>query len=347
VIGILRKTCYKRIPGLLLIAAAVLLWTSSGEAAYRVTGLEVTPAEESVTVTLEATASVSYSYFTMDEGEPRLVVDLFDAVHELPKYHFQTPGTPLIDRIRTSQYRPYPDPSARVVLDLPVLMPFQINAIDNQLIITLSGASVMESISQEPVQESAEEMSNPTDDVQSSAEKENIPPAEIGREEPAAAKKIADQSQPITPKEIKSKVETSAGQDIQAAHDSLHTEKGDSTGEKQEPPVFSQLFTMGLREPVSYSSGGRRDPFRELPVGQQVEFGHAPLADVEKLSIVGILWDEGGYRALAQDVERNAYVFRKGDPVLYGHVTRIEEERVIFRLYRRGLDRTIILKLPQ
>ncbi|MFC1683023.1 AMIN domain-containing protein [Candidatus Zixiibacteriota bacterium] len=335
----------------------LLFWAVPGEAAYRVTGLQVAPAGDSVTVTLEATAAVSYSYFTMDEGEPRLVVDLADAVHDLPKYRFQAAGTPLIMGIRTSQYRPYPEPAARIVLDLPMLMPFQIKAVENQLIIRLSGASVVEMIPQGPVKEAAEGASNPTDDLGGSTEKQVVPQTENHIEPPTGIEEIDEQTRQVTSTKPGAEQEASAKGDIHAgelanvlpvaAHDSTHSEEGDSTIEKQAPPLVSQLFTMGLREPVSYSSGGRRDPFVELPAGQQVELGRAPLADVEKLSIVGILWDVDGYRALAQDVERNAYVFRKGDPVLYGSVTRIEEERVIFRLYRRGLDRTIILKLPQ
>jgi hypothetical protein len=357
VIGILAKSLRGGFAGLLLISAAALLWTSSGAAAYRVTGLEVAPAGESVTVTLVATAPMSYSYFTIGEAEPRLVVDLSDAVHELPKYRFQAAGTPLIDGIRTSQYRPYPDPSVRVVLDLPVLMPFQINAFDNKLIIALEGTSAVEKIPKGPVQESVGGASKPTNDLRSSIEKQNIPQPEAQIEASTEMKQIEEQSQQVTSTKAESEGGASGKLDFQAAElakvapgtarDSIHSDEGDSTIKKQAPSPVSQLFTMGLREPVSYSSGGRRDPFVELPAGQQVEFGHAPLADVEKLSIVGILWDQDGYRALAQDAERNAYVFRKGDPVLYGYVTRIEEERVIFRLNRRGLDRTIILKLPQ
>ena len=127
---------------LCLLGATVclLLMNNAGEAAYRVTDLEVSQVRDGVSISIAGNASLKYTHFTIGEPQPRLVVDFSDAVHDLPKYHFGNLGTPLVNRIRTSQYQPYPQPSVRIVLDMPRLVPFEIRGEDRRVIITLQAA---------------------------------------------------------------------------------------------------------------------------------------------------------------------------------------------------------------
>jgi hypothetical protein len=327
----------------LLLGGVILLFVAAhAGAAYRVTNLEFSDMENGALLTIEANSSMRYSYFTIGEPDPRLVVDIFDAVHALPKYHFKNLGSSLVIRIRTSQYRPYPQPSVRVVLDMPKLIPFMIKEEDNRLVVSLEAASEEVSIAEEPSQMPAEVVPGDKEettlpfDEQDQDKKEPAPtPAQVIVPAAVPPNKQAQSApeSPVPPPKPSEETEQSE-------------EKVAEPSPRKEPPS-AELFALGIREPVSYSRGGRRDPFASLPAKEEVEFGQAPLPNVEKLNIVGILVGENGYRALAQDDDKNGYVLRKGDPVLYGYVARIEEKRVVFRLNQRGLDRTVILKLPQ
>jgi hypothetical protein len=316
---ILTQYFSRRLLGVLLTGAGLLFWAGPLEAAYRVTGLEVSSVERGPAITIKADGPLNYRYFTIGEPEPRLVVDFSDAVHGLPKYHFVNLKTPLINRIRTSQYSPYPEPVVRIVLDMPKLVAFQMALHEGEkdrLVIQLEAPVDNVSAAQTVV-------TKPEESVEQVRGETQPPP-----EEHAQAVEKAPVVSPSPPDSAGSPGET-------------------SVPEKPEKVSSPELLALGYREPVSYSSGGRRDPFVSLPAQQETKFGEAPLPNVEKLTIVGILMGTGGYRALAQDDKENGYVLRKGDRVLYGYVVRIEEERVVFRLNRRGLDRTVILKLSQ
>ena len=349
--GIFRQTFFNKLLFSLFLGAVLLFLTAPVDAAYRVTDLQVSQTEEGVTVTVMADALVSYDYFTMGEPEPRLVVDFSNAIHGLPKYHFRNLHTHLIDEIRTSQYRPFPHPMVRVVLDMSKLLPFMIIKEENRLVIMIETNLKEEFTAQDPLQQESLHMSPETKD-------EAVQDAEISVEEYGpfqiqAQAPVEQQPRPEKSVLAPARDEHETENEQESALTSVSPEDTIQSGEEfagldqQKKTTVSRLFALGIREPVFYSSGGKRDPFVSLPMAQEVEFGQAPLPDVEKLTIVGILLDLDGYRALAQDEDKNAYVLRKGDRVLYGYVVRVEEERVVFRLNRRGLDKTIIIKLPQ
>lgn len=311
-----------------------MLWASPGEAAYWITSLEVSRTPQGAAVTVEADAPPSYSYFTIGEPDHRLVVDFSNAVHGLPKYRFGGLETGLISGIRTSQYRPYPQPSVRVVLDMPRPAPFHMKVEGNRLVIVLEAPSDSNLVAEEPGQRPSQ--APIPEDVDVQADPENVevqaPSIEMEAQAPEQESDQVVEVRTITPV---------------SAEDSIGSGEEVPPLDEPEKTMAPQLLALSIRKPVSYSSGGRRDPFVQLPGGQEVEFGQAPLPNVERLTIVGILLGSDGYRALAQDNAQNGYVLRTGDRVLYGYVAKIEEQRVVFRLDRRGLDRTVILKLPQ
>jgi hypothetical protein len=323
--GVFTQTFYGKFLGLLLVGASFLLLASSLEAAYRVTGLEVSAVDGSTAVTIEADAPPGFAYFTIGEPEPRLVVDFSDAVHGLPKYRFGNLESQLIHRIRTSQYRPYPQPVVRIVLDMPRLVPFQMQEEGNRLVIVLETPSDSNLVEGEPGKA-------PSQPPGSEVVETQAPSAEMEVQTPTEESDQVEEEHAMTP--VSDEDSIGSGEEV-------------ADLPAPEKTTASQLHAPGIREPVSYSSGGRRDPFVPLPGGQDVEFGQAPLPNVEKLTIVGILRETDGYRALVQDADQNGYVLRNGDRVLYGYVASIEEQRVVFRLNRRGLDRTVILRLPQ
>jgi hypothetical protein len=355
-------------PGVLLMSLVVSLGMSPAEAAYRVTDLSFRTSPGEIRMTIQTDGAVQYGFFTMDESQPRLVIDLANAVHALERHRHQPPVEGALMRVRTSQYRPYPDPVVRVVLDFRRLMPFEMEATDEGLAVVLQEPPRTAALGEEPGRSDGHLPDAEQRDVvltaaapeTAGASPPNEPGEVVPRLAPSAESEASEEavtanappvpedrpiSEPSPKKVTETAQETSLEMTLEA---SLETSSPDSAGASEEQgTLMSRLLALGIREPVSYHSGGRRDPFVPLPAKQEVEFGQAPLPDVEKLSIVGILQGIGGYRALVQDDADNGYVLRKGDRVLYGYVARIEAERVVFYLNRRGLDRTVILKIPQ
>jgi len=136
----------KKFLGLLLIGASLMGSAGTLQAAYRVMDLDVFEGDGGVVITITADAPVIFGYFAIGGSKPRLVIDLSDALHGLPKYRFDNLGTTLISSIRASQYRPYPQPSVRVVFDMPELLPFQIWGEHNRLVIFLERISGISSV---------------------------------------------------------------------------------------------------------------------------------------------------------------------------------------------------------
>jgi hypothetical protein len=92
---------------------------------------------------------------------------------------------------------------------------------------------------------------------------------------------------------------------------------------------------------VEYRVYGR-DPF--LPIKQDEE---GPLPNVEKLKIVGILYDHSSRIALLEDMTNpgNAFALRENDPVKNGYLVKIQSDKVVFLLNEFGISRTYSMKL--
>jgi type IV pilus assembly protein PilQ len=97
---------------------AGLLVTAGGP----VTGLSIQPAPERTEVVISMEGQAEYRDFTM-EGPSRLVVDLMDARHALPKQNFLDIHRGGIRSIRTSQYS---ESIVRVVLELDAVVGYQV-----------------------------------------------------------------------------------------------------------------------------------------------------------------------------------------------------------------------------
>jgi len=86
-----------------------------------VTGLSIQPAPERTEVVISMEGQAEYRDFTM-EGPSRLVVDLMDARHALPKQNFLDIDRGGIRSIRTSQYSEF---IVRVVIELDQVVEYQ------------------------------------------------------------------------------------------------------------------------------------------------------------------------------------------------------------------------------
>jgi len=98
-----------------------------------VTGLSIQPAPERTEVVISLEGQAEYRDFTM-EGPNRLVLDLMEARHALPRDNFLDINRGGVQSIRTSQYS---DNIVRVVLELDRLVGYQILPGDGELRIVL------------------------------------------------------------------------------------------------------------------------------------------------------------------------------------------------------------------
>lgn len=110
-------------------------------------------------------------------------------------------------------------------------------------------------------------------------------------------------------------------------------------------PQESALPSFTPRRAVHYSAGGRRDPFKPLWQEGGLQFGAASLPDVDGLSLVGVLEDSTGFRALLESPGGYGYILRKGDRVRNGYVAQVTKEKIVFQVVEYGWTRTVVLKI--
>jgi hypothetical protein len=112
-------------------------------------------------------------------------------------------------------------------------------------------------------------------------------------------------------------------------------------------PQESKLGLVPQREMVFYNPGIRRDPFLPLTERQDMSFGEAPSPLFENLTLVGILKDEEGNRALLEDEVGFGYILMSGDKIKNGYVISVEDNRAIFHIEEYGGYRIMVLELKQ
>jgi len=99
----------------------VLVLAAGAHSVSQVTNLSLEKRGDFTHFTIFAKDNIEFTHFILkaSNGKPhRIVVDLKDAIHRLPKYNFidLPPGT--VKAIRTSQYQVKPEKITRIVLDL-------------------------------------------------------------------------------------------------------------------------------------------------------------------------------------------------------------------------------------
>ncbi|MEE9554483.1 MAG: AMIN domain-containing protein [candidate division Zixibacteria bacterium] len=105
-----------------------------------------------------------------------------------------------------------------------------------------------------------------------------------------------------------------------------------------------KIASYPKRKVVSYRTGKYRDPFMPL-VGGVMGYMTSDLPVLENLTLVGILEDIDGNRALLEDAEGNGYMMASGDKIKHGYVVSVTKLKAIFQITEYGWTRTIALEL--
>lgn len=110
----------------------------SGQPATRLEDVEVVSTSEGTVLRVVGDGEFSYSFFSLDNPD-RFVVDLDGVVNESRRSAVQV-GSPIVDRVRIAQFKPYPDPVSRVVFDLNRQSVPRIERTSEGLLVRFNGA---------------------------------------------------------------------------------------------------------------------------------------------------------------------------------------------------------------
>lgn len=100
------------------------------------------------------------------------------------------------------------------------------------------------------------------------------------------------------------------------------------------------------REMVSFVYEGK-DPFLPQAPTKEVPFGSKVFANIEAISLVGIVVEGKERKALLEDKLGFGYLLGVGDSVENGIVKRVGERDVTFQIEEFGWTRTVTLELPK
>ena len=80
-------------------------------------------------------------------------------------------------------------------------------------------------------------------------------------------------------------------------------------------------------------------------VGGVMGHMNTSLPVLENLTLVGILEDIDGNRALLEDAEGNGYMLASGDKIKSGYVVSVTKSKAVFQITEYGWTRTVALEL--
>ena len=97
-----------------------------------------------------------------------------------------------------------------------------------------------------------------------------------------------------------------------------------------------------IEQPPRYSSAGRRDPFRDLLGGRDIQtptyVDGVPQIYIDDVILIGIVKARGKLTAIINDGQGFPYYIKDGEKFADGFVREIEESRVIFsKTHERGI----------
>ncbi len=98
------------------------------------------------------------------------------------------------------------------------------------------------------------------------------------------------------------------------------------------------------KKTMVYRTSNFRDPFVSL-VGASLGHLSTELPALENLTLVGVLSDIDGNRALLEDAEGNGYILMPNDKVKNGYLVSVSETKAIFQITEYGWTRTVALEL--
>jgi len=118
-----------------------------------------------------------------------------------------------------------------------------------------------------------------------------------------------------------------------------------SPAQTQEQTTQDQVATPEIPQKtvLTYDRAGRRDPFRDLLEGRDIQeesdSENGPRMTIADIILIGIIEMKGGFTAIVNGPQGFPYYLKKGDRLADGYILSIEANQVIFRQTRsRGIS---------
>ncbi|NIM99940.1 MAG: AMIN domain-containing protein [candidate division Zixibacteria bacterium] len=101
------------------------------------------------------------------------------------------------------------------------------------------------------------------------------------------------------------------------------------------------------RRVIQYKPGTKRDPFVPITERGEMSFGIAPLPLFENLTLVGVLKDRKGNRALLEDDLGYGYILMSGDRIKNGYLIKVDDDKAFFHVEEYGGYQIMVLELKR
>ena len=298
---------------------------------YNINEISISTAGDTTFMLITTGGQADFKKFTM-ETPPRLGIDFFGGIYNLPQTEFSKLPGGIIAAVRGSQNQPAPKPLARVVLDL-VESPKNINVRSHPegVMIALhspgypqikkwtSGKKAQTAAPADTIKTAAKPA--PTDTAKTAAK----PDTTTGKKPDTTAVPTIAMDEVPAELAIYLRPETLSYKGIVADKETIEVAKY-------------------IRNMVIYIPKGN-DPFIRPLHTKKVPLGMEPLPVVENLTVVGIVNMEGKNVALLQDTKGFGYVVVPGDTVEGGTCFAITDTSAQFNIYEFGQVRKIELPL--
>jgi len=280
-------------------------------------------------VQIFTSGAANFKKFTID-NPPKLGIDFIGAIFNLPQKEYLKVPPGIIMAIRGSQYKPAPEPVARIVLDL-VETPsnYDIRSHPEGVIIAIytpgySPIKKWTSGRNAPIESLAVAVPE-TAETTVKAIPESVSAESIAAAETTKAK-LAMEAEELPPElAAYMRPETLTYKGITADNETIDVAKY-------------------IRNMVVYIPS-KVDPFMTPKPTKKVPIGTEPIPAVDKLSVVGIVKVGDNNIALMQDESGFGYVISAGDTVEDGMCTEVTDTSAKFDLVEFGQIRKVEIPL--
>ncbi|RKZ24559.1 hypothetical protein DRQ29_07740 [bacterium] len=293
---------------------------------YSVDEITIRTSLDTTYVQIFTSGSANFKKFTID-NPPKLGIDFFEATYNLPQKEYLKVPAGIIMAVRGSQFKPFPEPVARIVLDLvETTSNYDIRSHPEGVIIAIHT----------PGYPKIEKWTSGR-----GAPAKNLVPAVVETTTKAVPESISANIVAVaetTKTKLALEAEELPPELAMYMRPETLTYKG-ITADRETIDVAKYIRNMVIYIPSV------KDPFITPKPTKKVPIGTEPVPAVDKLSVVGIVQMGNKNVALMQDETGFGYVVAPGDTVEDGICSEVTDTSARFDLIEFGQVRKVEIPL--
>ncbi|RKZ32021.1 hypothetical protein DRQ33_06665, partial [bacterium] len=299
---------------------------------YSVNEITISTSHDSTFILAITSGTPDFKKIATD-APPRIAIDFFDGIYNLPKDEFSRMPPGIVAAVRGSQREPLPKPISRIVLDLvEPAKDVSVRKHPEGVMIAIPTPEYPQfgkwtSGRKEPSPDAAKALAESVVVSESIAVVSDTITAEAKETTAVTEKPIV----PLTEEEVPAELamymrpETLLYKGITADMETIEVAKY-------------------IRNMVIYAPKGD-DPFIIPKRTKEIPIGSEPLAMVENLSVVGIVHAGDARMAILEDETGFGYILTEGDSIEGGKCTTVTDTSAVFTLSEFGQLRKLELPL--